>query len=264
MRARETVLRVGLGKRRRVDLPAWGRKVAVQQRTGAMAHGTAVGRAAIAGLPTSARRLDRISTGWYTELSSILVYTSARFLSDNGSYTKYRKNDQQDVIQWVRPFTGSPVIASPSQDGYIGRKRPIFIARWASNSDSVDTPSKGDISESPTVRDVSVPRSPTSIAANICFGRAHFVMDVTLFVIGYECSEDRRRLGIKARFNGPTAIWELKSDPIELQLQHPVDSEPSVLAGDNRHFSDEDIGPQPRLSFSAPHSRFKCRALVLP
>jgi hypothetical protein len=114
-------------------------------------------------------------------------------------------------------------------EGYIGRKRPtIFIVRWAPNGDSVDTPSGGNVS--PTVRAVSVPSSATSNAANISFGQAQFVTDDTLFVTGYEYSEDGRRLGIKACFNRPTAIWELKLDPVELQLQHAADSEPSVLA----------------------------------
>jgi hypothetical protein len=113
-------------------------------------------------------------------------------------------------------------------EGYIGRKRPtIFIARWAPNDDSVDTPSGGNIS--PTVRAVSVPSSATSNAANISFGQAQFITDDTLFVTGYEFSEDGRRLGIRACFNRPTAIWELKFDPVELQLQHAADSESSAL-----------------------------------
>jgi Acylamino-acid-releasing enzyme, N-terminal domain len=115
-------------------------------------------------------------------------------------------------------------------EGYIGRKRPtIFIVRWAPNGHSVDTPSGGNIS--PSVRAVSVPSSTTSnAAANVTFGQAQFVADDTLFVTGYEYSEDGRRLGIKACFNRPTAIWELKLDPVELQLQHAADSEPSLLA----------------------------------
>jgi Acylamino-acid-releasing enzyme, N-terminal domain len=115
-------------------------------------------------------------------------------------------------------------------EGYIGRKRPtIFIVRWAPNGHSVDTPSGGNIS--PSVRAVSVPSSTTSnAAANITFGQAQFVADDTLFVTGYEYSDDGRRLGIKACFNRPTAIWELKLDPVELQLQHAADSEPSLLA----------------------------------
>ena len=114
-------------------------------------------------------------------------------------------------------------------EGYIGRKRPtIFIARWPPNGDSVDTPSGGNIS--PTVRALSVPGSATSNAANISFVQAQFVTDDTLFVTGYEFSEDGRRLGIKACYNRPTAIWELKLDPVEFQLQHAADSEPSVLA----------------------------------
>jgi hypothetical protein len=115
-------------------------------------------------------------------------------------------------------------------EGYIGRKRPtIFIVRWAPNGHSVDTPSGVNIS--PSVRAVSVPGSTTSnAAANISFAQAQFVTDDTLFATGYEYSEDGRRLGIKACFNRPTAIWELKLDPVELQLQHAADSEPSLLA----------------------------------
>jgi len=54
-------------------------------------------------------------------------------------------------------------------------------------------------------------------ASPLGFGQAHFVSDDTLFVTGYEYSEDRRRL-IKACFNGQTAIWEPKLDPVEFQL----------------------------------------------
>lgn len=114
-------------------------------------------------------------------------------------------------------------------EGYIGKKRPtIFIARWAPNGDSADTPSEGSIS--PIVRAVSVPSSATSNAANISFGQAQFITDDTLFVTGYEYSEDGRRLGIRACFNRPTAIWELKLDPVDLQLRHAADSESSALA----------------------------------
>jgi hypothetical protein len=84
----------------------------------------------------------------------------------------------------------------------------------------------------------------------------------------YEDGEDGRRFGFGSCFNGLTAIWD-KSDPVELQLQHPADWEPSVPADPATALivvsaSYEDIGPQPRLSFSAPYSRFKCRAVVLP
>ena len=115
-------------------------------------------------------------------------------------------------------------------EGYIGQKRPtIFIARWAPNGDSVvDTPSGGNIS--PTVRAVSVPSSATSNASNISFGQAQFVTDDTLFATGYEYCEDGRRLGIRACFNRPTAIWELKLDPVELQLRQAAESEPPTLA----------------------------------
>ena len=118
-------------------------------------------------------------------------------------------------------------------EGYVGRKRPtIFIVRWAPSAESVDAQSGGNVS--PAVRAISVPSSATSNAANISFGQAQFVADDTLFTTGYEYSEDGKRLGIKGCFNRPTAIWELKLDPVELQLQlqlqHAADSEPSLLA----------------------------------
>lgn len=111
-------------------------------------------------------------------------------------------------------------------EGYVGKKRPtIFIARWAPNGDSAETPSGGGIS--PIVRAVSVPSNATP---NVSFGQAQYVTDDTLFVTGYEYSEDGRRLGIRACFNRPTAIWELKLDPAELQLQRAPDSESPALA----------------------------------
>jgi len=114
-------------------------------------------------------------------------------------------------------------------EGYGGRKRPtVFIARWAPNAESVDALSGGNVS--PTVRAISVPSSATPNAATISFGQAQFVADDTLFATGYEYGEDGRRLGIRACFNRPTAIWELKLDPVDLQLQHAADSEPSLLA----------------------------------
>ena len=111
-------------------------------------------------------------------------------------------------------------------EGYVGRKRPTtFIVQWAPN---VDTLSGGNVS--PTVRAISVPSSATSNATTVSFGQAQFVADDTLFVTGYEYCEDGRRLGIRACYNRPTAIWELKLDPAGLQLQHAADSEPSLLA----------------------------------
>lgn len=156
---------------------------------------------------------DQLSTLAFSPSESSLVYTAEANTPENegdDSFAKFR----------FLPDYG---------EGYIGRKRPtIFIVRWVPNGDSVDTPSGGNIS--PTVRAVSVPSSATSNAANISFGQAQFVTDDTLFVTGYEYSEDGRRLGIRACFNRPTAIWELKLDPVELQLQHAADSEPSVQA----------------------------------
>lgn len=114
-------------------------------------------------------------------------------------------------------------------EGYVGRKRPTtFIVRWAPNAESVDALSGGNVS--PIVRAISVPTSATANTATISFGQAQFVADDTLFATGYEFGEDGRRLGIKACFNRPTAIWELKLDPVDLQLQHAADSEPSLLA----------------------------------
>ncbi|KAI0278386.1 alpha/beta-hydrolase [Russula aff. rugulosa BPL654] len=155
---------------------------------------------------------DQLSTLAFSPSESSLVYTAEANAPEEGDdpYAKFR----------YLPDYG---------EGYIGRKRPtIFIARWVPNGDSADTPSGGNIS--PTVRAVSVPSGATSDAANISFGQTQFVTDDTLFATGYEYSEDGRRLGIRACFNRPTAIWELKLDPIELRLQHAADSESSVLA----------------------------------
>ena len=156
--------------------------------------------------------LDQLSTLSFSPSESSLAYTAEANAPEEGddSYAKFR----------YLPDYG---------EGYIGRKRPtIFIARWVPNGDSADTPSGGNIS--PTVRAVSVPSGATSDAANISFGQTQFVTDDTLFATGYEYSEDGRRLGIRACFNRPTAIWEIKLDPIELRLQHAADSEASVLA----------------------------------
>jgi len=114
-------------------------------------------------------------------------------------------------------------------EGYVGKKRPtIFIAQWAPNGDSIDALSGANVS--PTVRAVSVPNSATSNAVNVSFGQAQFVADDTLFATGYEYSEDGRRLGIRVCFNRPTAIWELKLDPVELQRHsHTADLEPSLV-----------------------------------
>jgi prolyl oligopeptidase family protein len=157
--------------------------------------------------------LDQLSTLAFSPSESLLVYTAEANAPENegdDSFAKFR----------FMPDYG---------EGYIGRKRPtIFIVRWVPNGDSVDALSGGNVS--PTVRAVSVPSSATSNATDISFGQAQFVADDTLFATGYEYSEDGRRLGIMACFNRPTAIWELKFDPVELQLQHAADSEPSVLA----------------------------------
>ncbi|KAI0247998.1 alpha/beta-hydrolase [Lactifluus subvellereus] len=92
-------------------------------------------------------------------------------------------------------------------EGFVGRKRPtLFVARWTPNAASVDASSGGD--DAPTVQAISVPH----VIAAISFGQAQFVADDILLATGYEYSEDGRRLGIRACFNRPTAIWELKLD----------------------------------------------------
>jgi hypothetical protein len=163
--------------------------------------------------PGSFFPLDQLSTLAFSPSESSLVYTAeanAPENEDDDSFAKFR----------FLPDYG---------EGYAGRKRPtLFIARWAPNAESVDALSGGNVS--PTVRAISVPSSATSNAATISFGQAQFVADDTLFVTGYEYGEDGKRLGIKACFNRPTAIWELMLDPVELQLQHAADSEPSLLA----------------------------------
>ena len=58
---------------------------------------------------------------------------------------------------------------------------------------------------------VSVP-APTTTNTPVSFGQAQFVADDILLATGYEFSEDGRRLGIRACYNRPTAIWQLKLD----------------------------------------------------
>ena len=82
----------------------------------------------------------------------------------------------------------------------------FFIARWAPNSDSINTPPEGNIS--PTVRAASVPSGATSDPASISFG------------------DLASRLALMdQRLSGNSRL-----DPVELQLQNPADSGPSVLA----------------------------------
>ncbi|KAI0270899.1 hypothetical protein BGY98DRAFT_1189854 [Russula aff. rugulosa BPL654] len=94
---------------------------------------------------------------------------------------------------------------------------PLFTldfspSEWATNRNSVNSPSEGSITARPYPY--------------------LFVTDDTLF-LSNEYSEDGRRLGINSCFKSPTSIWELQVGPSRasaLQLQHPSDSEPSVLA----------------------------------
>jgi hypothetical protein len=96
-------------------------------------------------------------------------------------------------------------------EGYIGRKRPtLFVVRWAPSAANVDASSGGD--DLPTVQAISVLDATSNVSAAISFGQAQFVADNVLLATGYEYSEDGRRLGIRACFNRPTAIWELKLD----------------------------------------------------
>jgi hypothetical protein len=106
-------------------------------------------------------------------------------------------------------------------EGYIGRKRPTpFVVRWlpGAEPESVDdAPSR-----SPTVRAISIASAGVTPPPNaaISFGQAQFVADDTLLTTGFEFSEDGKRLGIRACFNRPTAIWVLK-------LNVEQDGEPS-------------------------------------
>ena len=89
---------------------------------------------------------------------------------------------------------------------YVGRKRPtLFVARWVHNT---EPHGKGI---TPTVLGVTVP-APTTTNGPVSFGQAQFVADDILLATGYEFSEDGRRLGIRACYNRPTAIWQLKLD----------------------------------------------------
>lgn len=141
----------------------------------------------------SKRPLDQFSTLAFSPSETTLVYTAEANAPENEGDDPYAK------------FRFLPDYG----EGYIGRKRPtLFVARWPQNTDSVDALS-GD-NGNPTIRSICVPGETSN--APITFGQARFVADDTLFATGYEYSEDGKRLGIKACFNRPTAIWELKLD----------------------------------------------------
>jgi len=109
-------------------------------------------------------------------------------------------------------------------EGYVGRKRPtLFVAQWASGAGSTDDTLSGG-NPAPTVRAISIP-----IAATTSFGQAQFVSQDTLVATGFEFSEDGKRLGIKACFNRPTAIWELKLD-IERAEGEPSDGSITAIS----------------------------------
>jgi len=59
--------------------------------------------------------------------------------------------------------------------------------------------------------------------SEVTFGQAQFIADDTLFVTSYDYTEDGKRLGIRACFNRPTAIWELKLD-LDNAVQEPSDT----------------------------------------
>jgi len=109
-------------------------------------------------------------------------------------------------------------------EGYVGRKRPtLFVAQWVPGAESVDDTLSGGNCGVPTVRAIFVPSTATtSPNAAISFGQAQFVADDTLLATGFEFCEDGKRLGIRACFNRPTAIWELKLD-----MENAVGGEPS-------------------------------------
>jgi hypothetical protein len=106
-------------------------------------------------------------------------------------------------------------------EGFIGRKQPtLFVARWIPSARPVDGSSGGD--DGPTIQAISVPGATSN--ATISFGQAQFVADDTLLATGYEFSEDGRRLGIRACFNRPTAIWELRLDLLAQADQRSSDT----------------------------------------
>jgi len=152
--------------------------------------------------------LDQFSTLAFSPSETSLVYTA----EENAP-----ENDRDDAFAKFRflPDYG---------EGYIGRRRPtLFVARWSlcAESESVDDAPSGG----PTVRAISVASAGATPPPNaaIAFGQAQFVADDTLLATGFEFSEDGKRLGIRACFNRPTAIWELKLD-----VKHDADGrEPS-------------------------------------
>lgn len=148
---------------------------------------------------------DQLSTLAFSPSETSLVYTAE---------ANAPENEGDDLFAKFRylPDYG---------EGYVGRKRPtLFVARWAPNSESLDALSGGNSTSTPTVRAICVSGGTSDVA--ISFGQAQFVTDDTLFATGYEYSEDGKRLGIRACFNRPTAIWELKLD-LEQDNSEPSD-----------------------------------------
>ncbi|KAI0290150.1 alpha/beta-hydrolase [Russula brevipes] len=143
---------------------------------------------------------DQLSTLAFSPSETSLVYTAeANAPEDEGDdpFAKFR----------YLPDYG---------EGYVGRKRPtLFVARWAPNSESLDPLSGGNSAQ---------------LSGYMRLRRdAQFVTDDTLLATGYEYSEDGKRLGIRACFNRPTAIWELKLD-LEQANSEPSDALTTISA----------------------------------
>jgi len=146
---------------------------------------------------------DQLSTLAFSPSETSLVYIAEANTPENGDdpFSKFR----------FLPDYG---------EGYVGRKRPtLFVARWAPNAAPVETLSGGN--SPPVVQGICVPSGICN--SEVTFGQAQFIADDIFFVTGYEYTEDGKRLGIKACFNRPTAVWELKLD-LDNAVQEPSDT----------------------------------------
>jgi hypothetical protein len=148
--------------------------------------------------------LDQLSTLAFSPSETSLVYIAEANAPEN------QGDDPFSKFRFLPDFG----------EGYVGRKRPtLFVARWAPNAESVDALS--GVSRNPVVQGISVPSGICN--SEVTFGQAQFIADDTLFVTSYDYTEDGKRLGIRACFNRPTAIWELKLD-LDNAVQEPSDT----------------------------------------
>ncbi|KAI9511046.1 alpha/beta-hydrolase [Russula earlei] len=134
---------------------------------------------------------DQLSTLAFSPSETSLVYTAEANAPEN---------------QGDDPFSKFRFLPDYGE-GYVGRKRPtLFVARWVPNAETVDVLSGGH--RRTVVQGICVPK--TMCNSEISFGQAQFLADDRLLATSYEYTEDGKRLGIRACFNRPTAIWELK------------------------------------------------------